>query len=398
MIIISIFSIIFGYILGSILPAYILGRLKGIDIRKIGTKNAGTSNVYHELGLKYALITGTYDFFKGLLAIWISSLFGANFAITQLAGYAAVIGHVFPFYIKFKGGQGLATSMALLIYYVINYIFYDTIILVFLLYILLILILFRVACKVSNLLAMLIYPLLGYSLWVFYPGNKFNIFASIILSYIVIMAFYNIIKFKTIKVKEELKHNWWKLVFYPFLMIFVVLYAYLPIISLILIGVLTIIMGSISLMKYLNQNREGKTLGRIKQFFQEIKIKKLLLISITLMGMFLAMIIFSFINKNIVIAALTYSLFGITFSMFFNISFGRRKLFHKTLEGFLGFIIIVLILAFVLFSILDLTPLILLVGGLGTAVFWTIPLRINQHLTLPIVSSILMTIMLFIGL
>ncbi|MHA2400610.1 MAG: glycerol-3-phosphate acyltransferase, partial [Promethearchaeota archaeon] len=74
LIFISIISIIIGYLLGSILPAYIIGRLKGVDIRKVGSKNAGTSNVYHELGLKYAVLTGFYDFFKGLLAIWISSL------------------------------------------------------------------------------------------------------------------------------------------------------------------------------------------------------------------------------------------------------------------------------------------------------------------------------------
>ncbi|MHA2392110.1 MAG: glycerol-3-phosphate acyltransferase [Promethearchaeota archaeon] len=398
LIFISVISIIIGYILGSILPAYFIGRLKGIDIRTVGSKNAGTSNVYHELGLKYAVLTGFYDFFKGLLAIWISFQLQPNFLIAQLAGYAAIIGHVSPFYINFRGGQGLATSMAILIYYMINYILEDTIILIFLLYILLILILFKLTSKVTNLLAIIMYPLIGYAVWVYYPQNRFNIFVGIILSYIVIMAFYNIVKFKTIKIEKALKQYWWKLALNPVLIILIILYAYLPLlIPIILTGTLAIIIGFIDFFIFLNKNRNGRFFSRLIPFFKNTE-EKILSISIILTSMFLTMLIFSYINKELVIATLTYFLFGITFSGFFEKAFGKRKFIHRTLEGLMGFIISVLIFAFVLYSILELTPITLLIGGLSVALFHSLPLRVNNNLVVPIMSCLTMTIILYLGL
>jgi glycerol-3-phosphate acyltransferase PlsY len=399
LIFISIISIIIGYLLGSILPAYIIGRLKGVDIRKVGSKNAGTSNVYHELGLKYAVLTGFYDFFKGLLAIWISSLLQANFIITQLAGYAAIIGHVFPFYINFRGGQGLASSMALLIYYMITYIFIGTDILVFLLYLLLIVILYKLSCKVTNLIAILIYPLISYFVWVYYPTSQFNIFTSIILAYIIIMALYNIIKFKKIEFSEDPKQVWWKLILNPSLMIFVILFAYLQLIfSLILIGLFAVIIGSIDFFKFFNQNQDENIVKRLKSAIKITQEKEFIYISIILFSMFLTMLIFGFISKIVVIITLTYFLIGDIFGRFFRLAYGKRQLLTITLEEFMGYVISGLILTFIFFSITDINPLILLLGGLSIVHLQLIPFKINKNLVIPLFSCFLMLLLIFSGL
>ena len=399
LIFISIISIIIGYILGSILPAYIIGRLKGIDIRKVGSKNAGTSNVYHELGLKYAVLTGFYDFFKGLLAIWISSLLQANFVVTQIAGYAAVVGHVFPFYINFRGGQGLASSMALLIYYMITYIFLGTEILVFLLYLLLIVILYKMSCKVTNLIAILIYPLIGYFVWVYYPTSKFNVFTSIILGYIIIMALYNIIKFKKIEFREDPNYVWWKLILNPALMIIVIIFAILPLIfSLVLVGLLAIIIGAIDFFKFFNQNQEEKISKKFKNALEITEEKKLLHVSIILVSMFLTMLIFGFTNRTVVIVTLIFYLIGNTFGIFFRLAYGKRELLNKTQEEFMGYIISGLILTFIFFSVLNLNPLILLLGGLAIAHLQLIPYKTNENLVVPLLSCLLMVVLLIIGL
>jgi len=399
LIFISIISIIIGYLLGSILPAYIIGRLKGVDIRKVGSKNAGTSNVYHELGLKYAVLTGFYDFFKGLLAIWISSLLQANFIITQLAGYAAVVGHVFPFYINFRGGQGLASSMALLIYYMITYIFLGTDILVFLLYLLLIVILYKLSCKVTNLIAILIYPLISYFVWVYYPTSQFNIFTSIILAYIIIMALYNIIKFKKIEFSEDPKQVWWKLLLNSSLMIFVILFVFLQLMfSLILIGLIAIILGSIDFFKFFNQNQDENIVKRLKSAIKITQEKKFLYISIILFSMFLTMLIFGFFSKIVVIITLTYFLIGDIFGRFFRLAYGKRTLLTITLEEFMGYMISGLILTFIFFSITHINPLILLLGGLSIVHLQLIPFKINKNLLIPLFSCFLMLLLIFIGL
>ena len=118
---INIIAICIGYLIGSINPAYFFGRLKKFDIREEGDGIAGTVTSYHVLGIKYAIPTGTFDFFKGILVIFIALLLGADFVIAQISGLAAIVGHVFPFYIKFRGGQGMACASGILLAYLLNY-------------------------------------------------------------------------------------------------------------------------------------------------------------------------------------------------------------------------------------------------------------------------------------
>ena len=106
----SVLSVIIGYLLGAILPSYIFDKLKGIDIREEGTKNAGTANTFRVLGLPYAIPTALYDTVKGLLAMLIAYSLGANLFFMQLSGIAAIIGHIFPFYIKFRWGSRSSNS------------------------------------------------------------------------------------------------------------------------------------------------------------------------------------------------------------------------------------------------------------------------------------------------
>jgi glycerol-3-phosphate acyltransferase PlsY len=113
----EIIAILIGYLLGSISPAYFLGKtLKGIDIRKEGSGNAGARNVYQVLGLGPAIITGIIDFSKGVLAILLTLKF-VQPLFAYLSGWAAIFGHIFPFYLKFKAGQGGATVAGILIYF-----------------------------------------------------------------------------------------------------------------------------------------------------------------------------------------------------------------------------------------------------------------------------------------
>jgi len=106
-----VFSVLVGYALGCIQPAYLIGRLVGkLDIREHGSGNAGASNITSVMGLKYGAIVGLADILKGAAAVQVVSwTYPTNPELAYLAGLMAVVGHMFPAYLGFRGGKGVAT-------------------------------------------------------------------------------------------------------------------------------------------------------------------------------------------------------------------------------------------------------------------------------------------------
>ena len=115
MVIKLIFAAIVGYLLGSLNSSLIVGRFYGIDVRKHGSGNAGTTNTLRTLGKKAALFVLLGDIVKGILA-YIAGyyIFGGQLG-GMLGGTAAILGHVWPVFFGFKGGKGVLTSLAVLL-------------------------------------------------------------------------------------------------------------------------------------------------------------------------------------------------------------------------------------------------------------------------------------------
>lgn len=111
-----IISILLGYGLGSIQSAYFLGKIIGkIDIREHGTGNAGASNITSTLGLKFGVVVAAFDVLKGTLAVLaVQLIYPASPELAFLAGMMAVLGHIFPFYLKFRGGKGVAALVGMM--------------------------------------------------------------------------------------------------------------------------------------------------------------------------------------------------------------------------------------------------------------------------------------------
>lgn len=114
--------LILSYLIGSINPAYILcWLLKGKDIRRLGTRNAGATNAYYVLGDGYGIFVAIFDAAKGILAMALALYNSFNVWWVYGAAAAAVIGHVFPFYLGFKGGLGKSTATAAVVFGIIYY-------------------------------------------------------------------------------------------------------------------------------------------------------------------------------------------------------------------------------------------------------------------------------------
>ena len=113
----AIIAIICGYLLGSLPTAYIMGRLrKGVDIRQVGSRNMGAMNVIYTVGLAEGISVLVIDAAKGAVAVYLARLLGTPLEIQLAAGVAAVLGHGFPVFLKFRGGRGGATVVGVLVY------------------------------------------------------------------------------------------------------------------------------------------------------------------------------------------------------------------------------------------------------------------------------------------
>ena len=111
-----IICLLIGYCFGIIQTAFIIGKIKGIDIREHGSGNAGTTNTMRVLGTKAGLLVFLGDCLKCVAAVLICGLIfkgsfpDAKYVIKMYALLGAILGHNFPFYLNFKGGKGVACT------------------------------------------------------------------------------------------------------------------------------------------------------------------------------------------------------------------------------------------------------------------------------------------------
>ncbi|MGH9254364.1 MAG: glycerol-3-phosphate 1-O-acyltransferase PlsY [Vicinamibacterales bacterium] len=104
------FAITFGYLVGSVPFSFLLARRRGVDLRLAGSGNIGAGNVLRTSGVSYALAAVCLDAAKGALAVVVAQRLTAGPAMPVVAGLAAVIGHIYPVWLQFRGGKGVATA------------------------------------------------------------------------------------------------------------------------------------------------------------------------------------------------------------------------------------------------------------------------------------------------
>lgn len=106
-------AIVAAYFIGNISPATLIGRAMGVDIKKEGSGNAGTTNVARTLGVKAAVGTLAVDVCKGAVTVLLARIIGGDF-LAMMVVMPVVLGHIWPVVLKFKGGKGVATAFGAL--------------------------------------------------------------------------------------------------------------------------------------------------------------------------------------------------------------------------------------------------------------------------------------------
>jgi glycerol-3-phosphate acyltransferase PlsY len=116
---VGIFAALFGYLLGSVPFGLILTKLfSQVDPRKTGSKNIGATNIFRTVGKTLGILTLIADVLKGVAPIWIANQWRLPDHWIAIAGLSPFLGHIFPIFLGFKGGKGVATALG--IYLVIS--------------------------------------------------------------------------------------------------------------------------------------------------------------------------------------------------------------------------------------------------------------------------------------
>lgn len=171
-------SILMGYLLGCFQTSYILAKFyKHIDIREHGSGNAGSTNALRVMGLKMGLLTFFGDLMKAVIAVVVAGMIFDNQMVGLFAGFAVVIGHNWPVFLKFKGGKGIAATLGLILAF-------DLKIGLVIWAVTAIIILTTKYVSLGSLVMVTLFPV---SLLILYPGNWVAFGVSVVL---MVMAYY----------------------------------------------------------------------------------------------------------------------------------------------------------------------------------------------------------------
>ena len=107
--------IVGAYLVGSVPFGYLIGRVRGVDVRTVGSKNIGATNVYRTVGKGWGLLAFLCDFLKGLLPTLAALRWSGSADLPVLVGLACVVGHTLTVFMRFRGGKGVATAFGMMI-------------------------------------------------------------------------------------------------------------------------------------------------------------------------------------------------------------------------------------------------------------------------------------------
>jgi glycerol-3-phosphate acyltransferase PlsY len=387
-----IISLIIGYLIGSISPAYIMGRiLKKIDIREHGDGNAGGTNTKNVLGWGPAVIVVIFDLSKGLLAMFITWKLGLSVPFIYAAGFAAILGHIAPFYLGFRGGQGAATAVGMLFFslgvlIVRGYLPWDALT-----------ILAIAALSVyfithsGTLTGIVVLPMTIYFVLNRFDINSYSIGTALIILFLFVVQVFQVHKKKLFALKPQAKQELivWRLYMRPLALLLLVIYWYFGrVTGLWILGIITILASIPDIIRLL--------LPRVNKFFfvswkHKIykKKEKLKLSSITLFlfSFFMVLLLFSW---PIAVIALLFLVFGDMASKIFGIQFGHTHIFpktHKDLEGALAYVSVCLAIGYIAHNYLPVSMATVAIGAVVASIVETLPLGVDDNLTVALSSA-----------
>jgi glycerol-3-phosphate acyltransferase PlsY len=385
----AILFLLGSYLVGSLSPSYFLARiLHDMDIREQGTRNAGTVNAFKVLGLGPGLLTALFDLSKGLLVMYLASLVGGSHFFIHLAGVTAILGHVYPFYIHFKGGQGIATATAILIYYLILFYTREWLPWESLALLALSTLIFAYITKIGEVVGTVILPVLAIIVLTLSDPQDYQLYLISIIAYIVFINILNIKQFHLLPHSPTFRKNeiTWRLFIRPFATLFLITYVKADKRAvLILVGGVLFCFLFLDIVRLSSRRINLFLFQFVRQLYKPKE--RMQPSSITY---FLAAVFFTilFSDRGIAILAISFLIFGDLFSKFFGLHFGRHQLFGKSLEGTLAHLNACLLAGYIFLHFMQIPAYVLISGALIASVVELLPLALDDNLSVPLLSAL----------
>lgn len=386
----ALLAILLGYLLGSLLPAYFITRMVlGVDIRQLGTKHAGTTNVYKSVGLWPAVFTALYDTSKGVLAFKLSSVLGLPEWICFLSAMSTVVGHVFPFYLQFRGGRGAATTVGILLYFLwtewlklpLGIVLVDLSVLA-----LIVLALFPITKK-GDVVGLFVLPALSFLVMLRMLERSYLIVVPIFV--LLTINFYNIINWKLINFHEGVRP--WRVLIRPAAFLLLILGSRMEKTSFMIF--MASLLGIFLLLDLtrLSHRRVEKFFHEEFKFkmFKETERKRFSSMTLFLLGVTLS---YLFFENSLAIASCSFLILGDLTAKVIGMNFGKRKLFNKTVEGTIAHLVLCVYVAYALHVMNFVLFKVGLLGAIAASICEILPLAINDNVSVPLFSGIVMNV------
>lgn len=391
-------SSVIGYLAGSFLPGYFLPLwIKGIDIRKFGDGNPGVVNVKRNATLSIAVFTAFYDVLKGLFSLLITQyVLHFHLVFCYLSGFFAILGHRFPFYLKFKGGRGIATTVGLFLFMFVKLLIQNLTvfeIICFFCYISIYALLLNLATgKNGDFFTITAFPFIC-----IFMALKVRIVADLIfflvLSSIIVFEALMNLKRDGFKFYNE-KQTFWRVILRPFALLFIPLNFLLPRhLFLLMLGIILSIFFITDLLRIIVPKIDNffqtDFVNSIK-FFKKKEEGKISSMTNFLLGVFLCFLLF---DRNIAFASLGFVSLGDMFGKIVGINTGKTKIFknsEKTLEGSLAFLSASVSVAFFLWIGEQLPIYTGLAGAIIATVVEMIPTQVDDNFSVSVISGAIM--------
>jgi len=374
------------------MPSYILGRaLRGIDIREYGTGNAGTMNTAKVLGFWPAVPTAIYDTLKGILAVYLSlKLLKVSPPFAYASGVAAIVGHIFPFYMGFRGGEGVATSVGLMLHNlvllyrdpaILKTVYFD-----FAAMLLLVLTLLWISRK-GEVIGVLVLPLLIYFLIAHHGVKSLSLFTVTIVLYILFRDLTNLIREREFALEREVRSTMkmWRFVLRPLAVLFLIFYVLLgkPF-AVTLLGAVTLAFLTLDLARLAHDRVNIFVFKNLVSLFRTEERRRFSSMTLFLLGASITLLIF---DKPIAFTIITYLIFGDMFAKFFGLKYGRRRFFHKTAEGSAAYFAGCVVAGAILMRYIPITPSDILLSSAVASLAEAVPTGIDDNLSVALIGS-----------
>ena len=370
-----------GCILGSISPAYILGKTLGkFDVRDRGFRNAGARNVYHLLGVVPASITAIIDLGKGIAAVLIADqLLNLTEFWLFVPAWAAVLGHIFPFYLRFRGGKGMAVSTGIILLFCALAMGEGSLAPIQFLAVLSVAALVFGASRSGDLTALVAFLFLSILVLLELGFTARGALTASLSLYCFALAVRGTVVQRIFVLDTQIEMKWWRVIARPFALLFIPIdLLFGRTVLLYIIAGIGIILIGMDIFRLLSRHQ-------LQYLFKKKEIKRFSSMTSFVVAVFIIFLVFR--SDAIPYLGLSYITIGDLFSKIIGIKYGKHRLLRdRTLEGSLGFLAGSFMAGWVIYTLLPVPAYAAIAGPLFAAGVELFSMDLDDNFSVGIVT------------